>query len=616
MYKKLKNKKGFSIVEVLLAMAVFAVITVGILYMSIDTIQRDTKISVNQEALLYAQEGLEVVRNIGDRNFLSLASGDHGLELDSGEWNFIVAPEVVDEYYDRTVHVEDVYRDESGNIDEEAGTFFDPDIKKITTQIEWLEGGILPKSVELSTYVTNWKGDDFIRTTCTEWEAGTHNSSQSFPIDGPPVDNCEIRLAEMEIASEFFSSANVGKHGNDVVVDGNYAYLAVNSTWSGVSVINISNPASPSESDDAFVGGKGRYVFKQDDWLYMGIQSWIFGLAIVDVSNPNSINWETGWFIGSYGNKPTADDNDNLFIGSDWDWFSMLIYDVTNKSFPLLTEIEDFTDDIHVIELYGDYAFVGIDDDSNGFHVADISNISEVDKITSLDVGEEVNAIVRQGTVLYVGTEDASDSLHIIDISDPEDPTEITSFDIGGEIEDIVIDENYLYAALNVTNSGLAAVNISNPASPSLVYNLDIQGKGTGIDTDGSYLYISTNTSNKGLVIIGTTEVSSVTNGNYISEAFDTGSADTRYNYIEWENTDAPGGGISFQLRTSDTAEGLELETWVGPDGTNGTNYETSRTPIVTAPGSGTRYVQFKAIIDSDGVTSPAIQSVKINYTP
>ncbi|MBT4917263.1 prepilin-type N-terminal cleavage/methylation domain-containing protein [Candidatus Peregrinibacteria bacterium] len=616
MFRKLKNQKGFSIIEVLLALAMFSIVTVGILYMSIDTMHRDITISTNQEALLYAQEGLEVSRNIADKSFLSLANGDHGLQLDSGEWSFIVAPEAVDSFYDRTINVSDVYSDESGNIDEDSGTFFDPDVKKVIVEIEWLEGGVIPKSVELSSYVTDWKGDDLIRTTCTEWESGTHGSTQSFVIDGPPVDNCEIRLNELAVPSEFFSSANVGKHGNDVVIDGNYAYLAVNSTWNGLSIINISNPSSPSETSDEFVGGKGRYVFKKGDYIYMGVQSWLTGLAIVDVSNPNSADWEAGWFIGHYGNKPTVDDDNNLFIGSDWDWYSMLIYDVTNKSFPILTEIEDFNDDVHVIELYGDYAFVGIDDDSDALHIGDISNLSEVDKITSMDVGEEINSIVRQGTILYVGTEDSDDSLHIIDISNIESPSEITSLDVGGEIEDIAIDGEYLYAALNSTNSGLASVNISNPSAPSLTYNLDIEGKGTGIDTDGDYVYISTNTSNRGLVIIGTTEVSSVTSGDYISDIYNTGSASTRFNYIEWEHTEVPGGDIRFQLRTSSSEEGLESETWVGPDGTNSTYYETSRTPVVTSPGSGTQYVQFKADIDSDGVTSPAIQSVTINYTP
>ena len=616
MIKKLTQQEGFSIVEVLLAMAIFAIVTTGILYMSIDTAERDVKTSVNQEAFLYAQEGVEVARNIADKNFLSLSNGDHGLQLSGGEWSFIIAPEDLDGFYERTITVEDVYRDETGNIDEDAGTFFDPEMKKVVVEIEWLQGGVLPKSMELSTYVTNWKGDDLIRTTCTEWDAGTHGGSEAFGIDGPPTENCEIRLEELQIPSAFFSSANVGKHGNDVVVDGDYAYVAVNSFWEGLSVINISNASSPYETDSAFVGGKGRYVFKKDDWIYMGVQSWLLGLGIVDVSDSNDIDWNTGWFIGSYGNRPIVDDNDNLFIGADWNWYSMLIYDITNKSFPLLLEIENFDDDIHVVDLYGDYAFLGLDDDNQGLHSADIGDIYEIDQLANMNVGEEVNAIIRQGSVLYVGTEDSNDSLHVIDISDPSSPSEITSFDVGGEIEDLAIDGDYLYAALNVTNSGLAAINISNPSSPSLIYNLDIQGKGTGIDTDGDYIYVSTNTSNRGLVIVGTTEVSSLTTGDYISDTYDTGSSSTRYNYIEWESTDVPGGEVRFQLRTASSSGGITAETWVGPDGTNSTYYETARTPIVTDPSaSGLRYVQFRAIIDSDGVTSPAIQSVTINYT-
>lgn len=82
--KTITNKKGFSLVEIMLAICIFAIFAVGITYLSLDTLNRDSKVVLNSEAMHYAQEGLEVVRNIRDRNFLSLTNGDHGLVLNNG----------------------------------------------------------------------------------------------------------------------------------------------------------------------------------------------------------------------------------------------------------------------------------------------------------------------------------------------------------------------------------------------------------------------------------------------------------------------------------------------------------------------------------------------------
>jgi hypothetical protein len=107
------------------------------------------------------------------------------------------------------------------------------------------------------------------------------------------------------------------------------------------------------------------------------------------------------------------------------------------------------------------------------------------------------------------------------------------------------------------------------------------------------------------------------TSGEFVSQTFDSGSSDTRYNFIEWDNSDVPSGTIKFQIRTASSAGGLSSAAWVGSDGTSATYYTVSRTAIVLDPGrSGSRYFQYKMILESDGVTSPLVESVRINFTP
>ena len=116
---------------------------------------------------------------------------------------------------------------------------------------------------------------------------------------------------------------------------------------------------------------------------------------------------------------------------------------------------------------------------------------------------------------------------------------------------------------------------------------------------------------------MGTTVTGVTTSGTYISNYLDTGSADPLYNFIEWEHTEVPGGSVKLQIRTADSVENLETAAWVGSDGTNATYYENSRTAITLDPGrSGSRYCQFLIFIESDGVSTPIVESIRINYTP
>ncbi len=614
MKTKNKNTKGFSIVEIIIATSMFAIFSTGIFYLSVDTIDRNLEVNNDSAAMFYAMEGLEAARNIRDNNYILLTNGDHGVDLTSGSWELSTAPEQINDIYQRVITINDTYRDESGNISD-TGVYLDPDTKKIVVEISWLKNGINKQTTELTQYLSNWRGDDWIQTTCTEFDLGTYDLIDTIALEGPPTNNCGLKIEEIESASIEFGSANLGNHATDVDVDGSYAYISVNDTNKGFQIVNISNPSNLSVSSDLNIGKKGLHVKKYGSYAYLSINNRNGGLSIINVSNVSNPTIESNENIGAYGNTSNILNN-YLFVAADKSLNSFLVYDVTSKSSPVLVNTVNLLDQVHAIEIKGNYAYLGMEDDYKGFRVLDISDPLNITEIASLDVDEDVNAISISGNIAFLGTEDSSSSLKVVNISDPANPSIIGTIDVGGEIQDLTISGNYLYAAVDNTNAGLAAINISNPYSPYFVYNLDVMGKGTGIDSDYNYVYITLDTGNKGLVIVGTTETGVTTNGSYVSQVFDTGSSETDYKFIEWEHTEVPGGNVKFQLRTSDSQSGIESETWIGPDGTSSSYYLTSRTPIVLSQYAGTRYCQFKAYIESDGTSSPIIQSVRINYIP
>lgn len=613
--KSHKNKSGFSIIEILLSITIFAIFTIGITYLSIDTLSRDAKVVLNNEALLYAQEGLEATRNIRDTSFLSLTNGDHGLSFLAGTWSFDLAPETVDNFYERTITISDVYRNENGDIDPD-GNILDPDTKKAEVEVAWMQNGIIPRSIVLTEYLSNWRADDWLITTCTEFENGTFDNTEVLDLPSPPNNNCGLKLTGIEAGSGFYSSSDVGKHGSDVDIDGNYAYLATNDTNRGLNIIDVTDKENPIAVSYKNIGGKGRFVKKEGNYAYLGVEKANGGLAIVDVANPVSPGAATTVNIGNYGNQPAISGN-YLFQAVDQTTNSLKIYDITTPSQPVLAKTMNLGDTIRSIKIRGNYAFLAMYDDFNGLKILDITNPIDPQLVSTLNVGEEVKAIELSGNVAYLATENSDFSLKVVDITNPAAPSVLASIDTGGAIQDLVISGNYLYAAVDKVGSGLAAINIENAFVPYYVYSKDIGGKGTGIDADGDYLYISTDTANKGLVVVGETVTGTVANGTYTSDILDTASIETIYNYIEWENYFVPGSTIKFQLRTADSEANLDTATWAGPDGTNSTYYVNTRTTITLSPDStGTRYLQYKVFMESDGVSTPILDSVKINYTP
>lgn len=612
----INKKSGFSIIEVLLAITLFTIFATGVFGLALDTLQRDMTNELKNKAINYAEEGIEAVRNIRDRNFLLLTNGDHGLQFLNDTWAFIAAPETINNFYERTIFIEDVYRDSNGNI-AESGTY-DPEAKKIKSEVLWYEKGFIPKSMSISSYFMNWTGNDWTQTTCSEFNAGIFEYTETEVTVAPPTDNCVVKLGLVEEQSDVLVSADIGEHAQDIFVEGSYAYTATNKTNEGLTIINISDPLHPSIIKNLDIGGKGKYVTKSGNYLYMGVEKSTKGLAIIDVTTPASASLVKSFNIGAEGNQPDVVGN-YVYMGVDSESSGFKIINVTNKSNPSITSSLNVEGEVNTVRVVGSYAYIGTDNDQKGFRVINISNPQSPSITATLNVGDDINAIEISGPFAFVGTEESENqnTLQVVNIASPTQPIIATSLNVGEEIQDLVASSDYLYAALDDNHEGLAAINISNPTQPTLIYTMDITGKATGIDTDENYIYITTDVNNRGVVIVGTTITETAQNGIFTSTAFDTGSEDTRYNFIAWDSTQIPGGSVKFQIRTTETLEGFNSATWVGSDGTGSTFYEISRTPIVLDPNaSGTRYAQFKMYIASDGTTSPQIENVRINYTP
>lgn len=137
--KKGINDKGFSLVEAILAASIFT-LTVSafagaLIYGQTGSLQTGNRI----RAVFLADEGLEVIRNIRDDDFVNLTDGAYGLDIQSGRWELVAQPEVVD-IFTRQIDIATI----------------NADTKEITASVFWSDIFRGDRSIIHKTNLTNW----------------------------------------------------------------------------------------------------------------------------------------------------------------------------------------------------------------------------------------------------------------------------------------------------------------------------------------------------------------------------------------------------------------------------------------------------------------------------
>jgi len=173
-----RNKRGQSVMEVLIAVAVFAVLAGGVILLVLNPLVSTAGGADRTRAVFLATQGLEAARAIKENLWTDLAPGTHGLAVSaSGTWTLSGSSDLVDGEYLRQVVVSTVMRDGSGAIVGAGGTV-DPRIKRVEVTVSWTSGVLaLPRSVVRSQYLADWNSYAWTRTTDVHFDAGDRSSA-------------------------------------------------------------------------------------------------------------------------------------------------------------------------------------------------------------------------------------------------------------------------------------------------------------------------------------------------------------------------------------------------------------------------------------------------------
>lgn len=130
---------AFSLVEVILANAVFALLLVGLMGIYLYGEESSMTAGNRNRAILMAEEGIEAVKNIADASFANLVDGTYGLTTTTNQWNLAGSSDVRD-IFTRQVTISTV----------------DSKRKAITSTVAWQQNLQRPGSVSAVTRLTNW----------------------------------------------------------------------------------------------------------------------------------------------------------------------------------------------------------------------------------------------------------------------------------------------------------------------------------------------------------------------------------------------------------------------------------------------------------------------------
>lgn len=165
--KKLHFSQGFSLIEVVLAAAIFMIFATSSVVVVLGGLNANRLGAEETIANQFATEGIEAVKSIKNQSYSNLnavnptpravfrnASNVWAFNTTDGSNNTLIHNS--GDNYIRQVKVEGVNRDGSGNIVTTGGTT-DPDTKKITSTVNWNFNAARPESVALITYLSDWR---------------------------------------------------------------------------------------------------------------------------------------------------------------------------------------------------------------------------------------------------------------------------------------------------------------------------------------------------------------------------------------------------------------------------------------------------------------------------
>ena len=151
------DKGGFALLEALVSAGILSTVLAGAIGALLISTQSASTNGARVEAAYLADEGIEAVRILRDNGWGANIAGHAPseafyLEWDGATWVATTTNSLIDNIFERSIELADVYRNGSEQIAENGS--LDSDTKLITVTVSW-QSSDATSSRTLSAYITN-----------------------------------------------------------------------------------------------------------------------------------------------------------------------------------------------------------------------------------------------------------------------------------------------------------------------------------------------------------------------------------------------------------------------------------------------------------------------------
>ncbi|MBI5421932.1 prepilin-type N-terminal cleavage/methylation domain-containing protein [Candidatus Peregrinibacteria bacterium] len=147
------GSRGFTLMELMVAIAIFATISAGVAVPIIGSHLSGLEDRRTFRVNTLLTESWEAVRSIRNRNWSELSDGAHGLNVGGGHWVFSGNSDIQDGI-SRVVTLSTAQRNVAGALVEVGGTP-DPDTKKVSILLSWQPPYSDPRTLMVESLLTN-----------------------------------------------------------------------------------------------------------------------------------------------------------------------------------------------------------------------------------------------------------------------------------------------------------------------------------------------------------------------------------------------------------------------------------------------------------------------------
>ena len=450
----MKNPSGQSLIEVLLAIAIFGLGLVTLVALVISGVNTQRLAQETDKALFLAQEGLESTRSIRDNLFTDVTLGNHGLAISGGRWIFSGASDTSEDFT-RTISVR-------------APSFY---TRSVTSTVSWEFRSGQIKTVVLNTLLTNWRDK---RTGKKDKVLIVGNLDLPGNADGIglAVSGTRAYIGRAVTAESEFIVVDVANPAapftiveldmaaglNDLVAYDTYVYGASDVNTGEIQTIDISSSTHPVvvNTVDLVGNGNATAVVTRGTRLYVTRLSQGSNptFQVLDLTNPSAPVVLGDLNLGDGAEDMAIDEGltPYVYLAGHHNSQEFQVVNATSPAAMLVGGYWDEpsdTDDFHGVAVSGTIAYATslVREVAGEFFVFNITDPLAPTNLSSLEIGADVYSIrmPEDKGVIVVGSASSTAELMLIDAADPVNPIIIQKVDHASPTNDLVVTEGYVY---------------------------------------------------------------------------------------------------------------------------------------------------------------------------